>query len=797
MQRLLLVGLFLAGLFTMIAQSTEPHEKASANGEPAAKDVTELARQASAYFSKGDYTNALPLFERLVERMAVDVGHEHPLQARNFVLLGIIHNARGNPEKALPLLQRALPIMEKHPEANVDNSDYHIAALMQMGLAHRALINYAEATSAFQRCLEVQEKTFGADSTNCLGSLKALADLYSEQADYPTALLFYRRCMEATQKALGLEHPNVAALQNNVAQAFKEKGDYARALPMYKSALAIYAKAYGSDHPDVATVLNNIAEIQALRTEYEEALVTCEAGLAIRQKVLGNEHRDVVTSLGTLAMIHEALGRKDEALRLWLRCLEIEEKLSLSGKSDTQLATVLSALASFYREQGDYEQALRLVQRSLAMHEKIFGGEHPNVASGLEELGSIYIAEGKRKEAHSLLVRSLEIKGKVFGIDHPAVIRSTFNLALLDADQNELARSLDGFQLTFVLERRYLCNQLVALSEADGMRLSEAMFFRAAVLHSFCGLGMSKNLANGVIFGAEQLANTKALSQEVQSARAACEANPDTATLELNARLQSIQSQLSHLSESKLDPQRRDKRRKELQSELSHLSAKIAERIRLVEQATKELHLTFATVAEDLPKDAALVDFICYPRYDFAAAKTNLWKENRYAAYLTFPLARDSTNLVVERVDLGEVAPIDEAVAVVLRRFSAGQFRARDAQEALQRLSDLIYAPLAKHLTNVSHLIVCPDGQLGRLPFEMLPVGGKRWWSARPSATWAAGAKWSASRRLRVPRKPTPSLAGRWSWAIPISISISRRRATLVQRWHRTRFAHSAAPELA
>ena len=40
-------------------------------------------------------------------------------------------------------------------------------------------------------------------------------------------------------------------------------------------------------------------------------------------------------------------------------------------------------------------------------------------------------------------------------------------------------------------------------------------------------------------------------------------------------------------------------------------------------------------------------------------------------------------------------------------------------------MSDLVYAPLAKHLTNVSHLIICPDGQLSRLPFEMLPVGNK------------------------------------------------------------------------
>src|SRR6266705_6777019 len=44
---------------------------------------------------------------------------------------------------------------------------------------------------------------------------------------------------------------------------------------------------------------------------------------------------------------------------------------------------------------------------------------------------------------------------------------------------------------------------------------------------------------------------------------------------------------------------------------------------------------------------------------------------------------------------------------------------------AFQRLNDLVYVPLAKHLTNVSHLIICPDGQLSRLPFEMLLVDNK------------------------------------------------------------------------
>ena len=144
----------------------------------------------------------------------------------------------------------------------------------------------------------------------------------------------------------------------------------------------------------------------------------------------------------------------------------------------------------------------------------------------------------------------------------------------------------------------------------------------------------------------------------------------------------------------------------------------------MVAQTIHERNLTLTDIARSLPPQSALVDFIQYRRYDFAAKKDQ-WKEQRYAAYLTFPLAGESTNVVVERVDLGEAAPINEAVELISKRMSAGQFAAKDLQPALQRLSDLVYVPLAKHLTNVSHLIICPDGQLSRLPFEMLPVGNK------------------------------------------------------------------------
>jgi hypothetical protein len=130
-------------------------------------------------------------------------------------------------------------------------------------------------------------------------------------------------------------------------------------------------------------------------------------------------------------------------------------------------------------------------------------------------------------------------------------------------------------------------------------------------------------------------------------------------------------------------------------------------------------------IRNSIPANAVLIDFAQYLGYDFND-KASPFREKRYAAFLTFPPARDSTNVVVERVDLGEAAPINEAVEFICKRMSSGLGYTRDdLSTALQRLGDLVYAPLARHLTNVSHLIVCPDGQLSRVPFEMLRVGDR------------------------------------------------------------------------
>jgi hypothetical protein len=45
-------------------------------------------------------------------------------------------------------------------------------------------------------------------------------------------------------------------------------------------------------------------------------------------------------------------------------------------------------------------------------------------------------------------------------------------------------------------------------------------------------------------------------------------------------------------------------------------------------------------------------------------------------------------------LDLSEATPIDAAVEIIANRMSAGHFAASDLSNAVQRLSELVYAPL-------------------------------------------------------------------------------------------------------
>jgi hypothetical protein len=157
---------------------------------------------------------------------------------------------------------------------------------------------------------------------------------------------------------------------------------------------------------------------------------------------------------------------------------------------------------------------------------------------------------------------------------------------------------------------------------------------------------------------------------------------------------------------------------------------------RQVPEMNIEQHLRKAdrrAVALGLPAGVALVEFVRFNVFDSHAVPARGESQWQPARYLAFVLpAGEPDN--VQMLDLGEAEPIDRLIAD-FRRGITGESEVRGQPRGMQPLSigptpvppgeelrRKVFDPLLEALGGRQRLLLSPDGDLTRLPFEVLPL---------------------------------------------------------------------------
>ena len=221
-------GLVAASSLIVMAQNDARTEKPPPSLGSADEDLMQLFRRAKEYWDKGDYTNALPLYERTLAITESTWGKDNPELAKQLIVIGTMHSALGEPDKALPFFKRFVEITDK-AEVEKSYERERITALINMGQIYRSQQSFAPATAAFEGCVALQEKVYGQDSTNLIGTLDSLADLHAKQASYEKALSLYQRALEICQKAFGEGCAYAAILLSNMAGVWERQGHHTNA----------------------------------------------------------------------------------------------------------------------------------------------------------------------------------------------------------------------------------------------------------------------------------------------------------------------------------------------------------------------------------------------------------------------------------------------------------------------------------------------------------------------------------------------------------------------------------------
>ena len=712
------------------AYEQELEFKESLKGKEDPELVATLTALANLHGIQRRPLEAIPLLQRALAINEKAFGSDSPQVAQALACLGSMWESAQDFDAALSCLKQSLDIREK---VVPPTDDAVASALGDLGSLYVDWGRYSEAIPLLEQSVDLHEKNFASKDTQLafrLGvTLNNLAFAQIRSGNYEKAISTLQRSLTITETNFGAASINLVPALNSMAVAFTDRGDFERALPLYERAVRITENAPAYKTSELVDSINNLAELYRKVGDEATALRLFKRSKEIAEGQLGTQWVSVAYSLNGIALIAQHRGDSAGALAALEGALAILEK----NPGDTQCAAggILNNMSELLESTGDTNRALSILQRALATQEKMLPPGHPDIAITLNNLAGRLYKCGNRLEAQRVYRQSLAITDAAYGKDNPDSCERLENLGFVECVSGDWVRGLGEFVESTRRWRRYLAAQTAFRRSPGTLRIQENIQFWRDYFHSLCGIAPSNLLQTASFSGAEELVFGKAILEEVEILRARLAADGRIQVRELREQGALIQERLdalARLSDSTAWARERDKwrdsERDGLEQGLKAIEEKIAATSELVALTVRERDSSLTDIARSLPSDAVLVDFIQYRQPGFTGGDPQ-WKAQRYAAYLTFPLVRDSTNIQVARVNLGEAVPLNQAVELLCKRMSAGQYAAKDLAPALERVSELVYAPLAKYLTNVSHLIVCPDGQLSRVPFEMLRVGGR------------------------------------------------------------------------
>ncbi|HUK42855.1 MAG TPA: FxSxx-COOH system tetratricopeptide repeat protein [Candidatus Bathyarchaeia archaeon] len=250
-----------------------------------------------------------------------------------------------------------------------------------------------------------------------------LAQLVSNPVDFDSAIAALRRysLIEVRDGSFSVHRLVQAVIRSRLGDRNAESGWAESALRLASAAFPFRLNQVETWSPSARSLPHALAA-----AGHSERLGT------------GLEHAVFVLSQAGLYL--QSRAQLNEAEQLLRRVLAIDEKVY--GPDHPEVATDANNLGSILQGQGDLEGALRYTQRALAIDEKVYGTDHPKVATRANNIGQILQDQGDLEGALRYTQRALAIDEKVYGTDHPNVATDASNIGTILQDRGDLGGAL-------------------------------------------------------------------------------------------------------------------------------------------------------------------------------------------------------------------------------------------------------------------------------------------------------------------------------------------------------------------
>ncbi|HEU4561517.1 MAG TPA: CHAT domain-containing tetratricopeptide repeat protein [Longimicrobium sp.] len=710
----------------LFERALELRRRAAGDGDPAVAET--LNDLADVHRMLGRPDAAVALHRRALRIRRAALGDLHPDTGVSLNNLGVLVHEGGRHRRAIFLLERSLQVAR----ATVAGDDPRIGlTLHNLAKAHRELGNYRQAEEAGRAALAHLRATLGGQHPFTAACIGEMAVLHGSAGRHAEATEAARESLAIARRTLGDTHPQTLAALNVLGEMCRETGHYGEAIQLLRRSLKARRDALGERHPMVAAALSNLAIAYHETGRPAEALPLLREALEIAE-ARGDFHPGISSTLGNLADVLRALGRHDEAVPLLERAFELEWREL--GPRHPRVGWSMSNLAVVLQGMGLHQQAVTLLGQALGLLVEAVGEEHHSVGAVLNNLGVAHAAAGDHARAATHLQGALAIRRRAVGDVHPHVAATLATLAasllVLGRPGQALARALEAA----AVDDRLVGEIFPVSSERERLAYLQGLRTRNHLLFSLVWrLGSRPHVARA---GLDLALRRKAVAADALAAQRDAVLGGHYPALvprlrelaELRARI--ARATLAGPGEG--DPHAHRARLAEWNHLRDELEAELAREIPEMSLERRFRAVDRRAVAGALPAGSVLVELVRFQAYAFEARTADdepRWHPARYLALVMHARRPER----VKAIDLGQAGPIEHALAEFRRALTfepgpagpgAHEFHAEDYVDPAVPggvLRAAVWDPLVPALRSARRIFIGPDGDLLRLPFEVLP----------------------------------------------------------------------------
>ncbi|BDS12648.1 CHAT domain-containing protein [Aureispira anguillae] len=205
--------------------------------------------------------------------------------------------------------------------------------------------------------------------------LSNIGVVYDMQSDYNTALKYFHQCLDIRKKKLGEDHFETGKIYYNIGVCYSLQRNMNTAIEYFENTVRNFKKNLGSNHPYLITVYLGMRDPYSDLGRKEEAIKTSKEALVIAKKVYPSGHLKIATVMNSIGLTYLFMkGKEEKGKKLIEEAFQIQ--LKKYGANNPKMIRLYTNMGKMYTQSKHYSLAKEYLFKGLDLAQKTVGKKH-------------------------------------------------------------------------------------------------------------------------------------------------------------------------------------------------------------------------------------------------------------------------------------------------------------------------------------------------------------------------------------------------------------------------------------